>query len=324
MAAERPPVGCFPPDPPPLHAWIRDLEMKAVGRLAVWLSRWFGSRAGADLGILTYHRCAPEIAGAAPPLYNVTPERFREHVVGLLARGFAFWPLSRVLRQRAARLPVPPRTIVMTFDDGFQSVYTHAWPVLRELDVRATLFVSTGYLDSPAPFPFDPWGNEYQGRVPPETYRPLTTAQCREMAEDGRIELGAHTHWHADYRLEPARFEEDLRLCAETMWTRFGVREPMFAFPFGSSHRGFTNDGLIGAARRAGMVCGLSTESALVDPRSDPYGWGRFNAFCWDTSATLAAKLEGWYGWAAKLEHAVRRRSLARPEGARKNSKSVG
>jgi glycosyltransferase involved in cell wall biosynthesis len=55
------------------------------------------------------------------------------------------------------------------------------------------------------------------------------------------------------------------------------------------------------------VICGLTTDCALVDPRSDPFEWGRFNAFDWDTSTTLAAKLDGWYTWAAKLKRSILR-----------------
>ena len=37
--------------------------------------------------------------------------------------------------------PVPPYVVVVTFDDGFESVYEHAWPVLREFRIPATIFV---------------------------------------------------------------------------------------------------------------------------------------------------------------------------------------
>jgi hypothetical protein len=62
---------------------------------------------------------------------------------------------------------------------------------------------------------------------------------------------------------------------------------------------------LVAAARQTGVLCALTTESVLVDPDSDPFQWGRFNAFPWDTSATLAAKVEGWYSWAPKLRQRI-------------------
>jgi peptidoglycan/xylan/chitin deacetylase (PgdA/CDA1 family) len=290
---------------PALASWITDTGMRIVGRLGVGLTWVFGSRASGRLGILTYHRCTDHVPGAEPPHFNVTPERFREQVRGLLSRGFNIWPLSKVLRHRAEGQEVPPRTVVLTDDDGFQSFYDKCLPVLREYHVPATLFVSTAYLDSQGPFPFDPWGARYRDIAPPETYRPLTSAQCREMADEGLVELGAHTHTHADCRGAPEKFREDVQTSVDILRARFGLKEVTFAFPFGGPHRGFAGEELAEAARQTGVVCGLTTDCALFDLHSDPFHWGRFNVFPWDTSATLAAKLEGWYTWAARMKRAV-------------------
>src|SRR5262249_50531999 len=119
---DGPPVACtFAPDQPySLRTRLNDLGMRVAGRLGAALDRLLGSRAGGALGIVTHHRVAPHVPPLPPPLHNVTPERFREHLGGLLARGFVVWPLSRVLEHRRRGLPVPPRTVVVTFDDGFE------------------------------------------------------------------------------------------------------------------------------------------------------------------------------------------------------------
>jgi peptidoglycan/xylan/chitin deacetylase (PgdA/CDA1 family) len=286
---------------------FRDLGKRLAGRASVGLSSLLGSRAGASLGILVYHRVAAAVPGVPRPALNVTPARFRGQLAGLRARGFQFWPLLRVLEHRARGVPIPPRTVVVTFDDGFASVCTGAWPVLQELHVPATVFVNTAYLDSGEPFPFDDWGKAQRQRVPAEAYRPLSTAQAREMARSGLVELGAHTHTHADFRGRPEEFRQDLQTCVEVLRQRFGLAEVTFAFPFGRRSLGYVSDALLEAARQTGVLCALTTEAVLVEPGSDPFGWGRFNAYDWDSGATLAAKLGGWYGWAPRLQERLAR-----------------
>ena len=56
------------------------------------------------------------------------------------------------------------RSVVVTFDDGYESVHQCAWPGPRELKIPATIFVNTAFLDSDAAFPFDEWGVEHQGQ----------------------------------------------------------------------------------------------------------------------------------------------------------------
>jgi peptidoglycan/xylan/chitin deacetylase (PgdA/CDA1 family) len=261
-----------------------------------------GRRAGTQPGIVNYHRVAWLVPGLPAPLHNVTPAVFREQLEGLLSRGFTAWPLERLLEHARRQQPVPPKTFVVTFDDGFETVYTEAWPVLRTLEIPASLFVNTAYLDLPGPFPFDEWGVRYHGRSPAEVYRPLTKDQIREMVESGLVTLGAHTHTHQDFRGRPEEMTADIIRSVEYLQRHFGLTEVTFAFPFGSPKLGFAGPELVAAARKSGVTCGLTTDPMLVDLKSDPFEWGRFNAFAWDTSASLAAKLNGWYSWAPRLK----------------------
>jgi len=64
------------------------------------------------------------------------------------------------------------------------------------------------------------------------------------------------------------------------------------------------------AVKKLPVTCALTTDGAPVDWRTDPFGWGRFNVYQWDTATTLTAKLKGCYGWAPKLQE---RLSLAVP-----------
>jgi peptidoglycan/xylan/chitin deacetylase (PgdA/CDA1 family)/glycosyltransferase involved in cell wall biosynthesis len=299
-------------DDPPLCRYVKHLGLRGASHLGVGLYKLLGSRTREATGILAYHRVVPLDRGLPKPPDNVTPDRFREQITGLLARGFVFWPLRKVVQLGASGGPIPLRMAVITFDDGYEGVYTHAFPVLRQFQVPATVFVSTAYLDGPA-FPFDPWGQAHRERVPAEMYRPLTTAQCRQMIRSGLVELGLHTHTHQDFRHCPQEFGEDLRTAAEILRSRFGLEECTFAFPYGRSHRGFTSDELVAVARQAGVICGLMLDPLPADPRGDPFRWGRFNVFPWDSSATLAAKLGGWCSWTAGLRQAICRPPHARP-----------
>jgi peptidoglycan/xylan/chitin deacetylase (PgdA/CDA1 family) len=312
-------IGRQAPEKSRLRYFVDAAGMQAVGRAGVGLDWLLGNRAPGALGIVTYHRVAPDVAGLPHMPHNVPPDRFREQLAGLLARGFTVWPLSRILACRACGEPIPPQTIAVTFDDGFQAVYTNAWPVLKELQVPATVFLSTAFLDGTDPFWFDRWGVQFADRVPAESYRPLTSEQAREMAAQGLVELGAHTHTHEDFRHRPEDFRRDLQLSVDIVRSCFDQQNVTFAFPFGSGHCGFVSDELIVAARYTGVTCGLTTENAVIDLRSDPFRWGRFTAFRWDTSATLAGKLHGWFSWAPKLRQRLARAMPCAPfrRGAR-------
>ncbi|MEX2287759.1 MAG: polysaccharide deacetylase family protein [Planctomycetaceae bacterium] len=291
----------------PAPAWpnnraekVRDqlshLKKWTLARAAVVFTRQFGPRLERAFGILMYHRVCPRFRGVPAPTWNVTPERFREQLSGLLARGYRPWPLKKVLALHQKREAIPRHVFVVTFDDGYANNLHYAWPVLKELNVPATIFLATAFIDTEEPFPFDDWSAKGSSHVCPESWKPLTFAQCDQLLDSGLIELGAHTHTHDDFRNRPQALAQDLSQCLDVLRCRFGISQATFAFPYGTRKHGFSGPLLSEAVRKTGAICSLTTESTLVRPGDDSFDWGRFTAERDDTAATLAAKLDGWYG----------------------------
>src|SRR5262249_6119602 len=151
------------------------------------------------------------------------------------------------------------------------------------------VFLVTAYLDHPGPLPFDDWPAAGSDRVAPQLWRPLTTAQCREMLHSGQVELGSHTHTHEVFLGRADELYEDLKRSLEALRARFALTGATLALPFGR----WAPD-LAAAARRAGLLCSLTTRGELVRRDSDPFAWGRFTVEEADTAGTLAAQLDGW------------------------------
>lgn len=282
---------------------VRACAQRSLLRAMVPVQSWLGPRRLDAFGILMYHRTTPRVASAPFPTWNVTPRRFRQQMEGLLKRGFTGRSLRDVIALHRNHEPIPPRTFVVTFDDGYQNNYLHARPILEELGIPATIFVATAYLDGDGPFPSDDWPAAGSSRVPSSCWGPLTTEQCAAMLEGGLIDIGTHTHTHDDFRGRPAELEADLRTSLGVLQSRLGLGDATFAFPYGTPRLGFCSPQMTRAARRAGVLCSLTTESAVVTSRADRFAWGRFAAEQSDTAATLAAKLDGWYSFARDAWH---------------------
>ena len=275
--------------------WRRRCKKRLLSVLSASTNAVLGPRERSAFGILMYHRVAHLPPNLARPTYNVPPGRFEAQLRGLLQRGFEPWPLRKILEFHRGGKPIPRRAFVVTFDDGFDNVYQFAWPVLERLNVPATLFLATAYLDSPDPFPMDNWELAGSGSVPAACWRPLTTEHCREMQASGLIELGAHTHTHRDFRERPEVFAEDLRRCLAELRNLFGMEDATFAFPYGEKKLGFSSPSLVSIAKTVGVLCGLTTESGLVRPGDDCFDWRRLMPEDFDTGASLAARLGGWH-----------------------------
>lgn len=270
---------------------LRGVAAWGLARAAVALHGALGDRNDdGSFGILMYHRVAERTPGVAAPTINVTPQGLRRQLEGLLAAGFEAWPLSRLLECHAYSRSVGSKAFAITFDDGFENNYLDALPILQDLNLPATVFVATAFLDSDAPFPNDNWAAAGAAEVPDRSWRPLSTEQCHALLDSGLVELGAHTHTHAFFLDRVDDFREDMARCVDVLHTRFGISRPTFSFPFGLS-----SPEMIEVARQTGVTCGLTTRPDRVTPGCDPFRWGRFGATEDDTAATLAAKLSGWY-----------------------------
>jgi O-antigen/teichoic acid export membrane protein/peptidoglycan/xylan/chitin deacetylase (PgdA/CDA1 family) len=279
--------------------------------MAVGLHTLSGGRLRDGFGILTYHRVVDRSRGVESPTINVTPRRLRQQLEGLLLRGFQAWPLRAILEACRESRPIPPNVFAVTFDDGFENNLHCALPILEELRIPATIFLATAFLDSERPFPFDNWSGTGSTRVAAASWRPLSTAQCRELLTHDLIDLGVHTHTHGVFTERVEEFRWDLSVSIDILKDCFGISHPTFSFPYG-----ITTPELIAAARQAGVSCALSTRPERIHRSLDPFHWGRFTASDLDTAATLAAKLSGWYTPVAHVLREIKRPIAALAPGA--------
>jgi peptidoglycan/xylan/chitin deacetylase (PgdA/CDA1 family) len=291
-----------------VRAFIASLGKQAGGIVSAGLHEAFGSRAAGRFAILMYHRVAEQRQGIPAPTWNVTPRAFRQQIEGLRARGFAFASLRSVMEAARTGTPVAPNTVVITFDDGYRNNYLHAWPVLRELKVPATIFVASAFLDTGKPFSFDSWSTANASRTPREDWQPLTWAECQAMTATGLVEIGSHSHSHVDFRGDASRLRADLADSASVIREQLNLerRDLLFAFPYGGRDQGYSADALMDVVKAQGFACALTTETELADVRSSPFGWGRIEAVDSDSAATLAAKAAGWYEWMGAARRAFR------------------
>jgi len=133
-----------------------------------------------DLRILAYHRVL-EVADPDAFVFDLneisaSPDQFREQM-RLVKRRYNPISFHELIAATDAGRPLPPRPLIITFDDGYDDNYHVAFPILRELGLSAMFFVSTGHIDTGKPYAYD-WLVHMVCRTP------ATRLQVDELAFD--------------------------------------------------------------------------------------------------------------------------------------------
>ncbi len=197
--------------------------------------------------ILLYHHITEE-SFDGNEISMISPYDFRLHMTAIKVN---YSPIS--LRHYLdyfnctdGSVTIPDNPIIVTFDDGYLSNYELAYPILKELEIPATIFVVTDTVGEMA-------GN---GKV---NYSHFTWEQAREMEESGWIEIQSHTASHVALgTLDTNQLVTELRKSKYAIEKNLGRECDMIAFPYGSY-----NDAVLNAAERAGYKL-----RALVDDKT--------------------------------------------------------
>lgn len=208
--------------------------------------------------ILTYH----SISERNSPL-NISPGLFKEQMEWL-GRNARVAPLREVVVALAEHRPLPERTVVLTFDDGFRDFYTSAAPLLRRLALRATVFVPTGYCGKTSKWTGQPQWVAEQAL--------LDWGQIIELARDG-FDFGAHSISHPDLTaLSREEAENEIAGSKAQIEERTGQKVGMFAYPYGRWSRSVRDI----VSRHYEGAC--STGAGVVEANADPYVLPRVDA----------------------------------------------
>lgn len=123
--------------------------------------------------VLMYHSIAYEKDNDL----RVPEELFEQEMKFIRDNGYHTMTLDELYSCISNNVPAPPKSVVITFDDGYKDNYTNAFPILKKYGLKATVFVITDTVDK---------NNSY-----------MTSAELREL-QNGGIDIESHTAGHDD------------------------------------------------------------------------------------------------------------------------------
>lgn len=214
--------------------------------------------------ILMYHVISKAPAGVANAELWVDKDVFADEMRALQAAGYTAITLRQAWDGWKDGGPLPRKPIVLTFDDGYLSHYTHAKPVLRKLGWPGVLYLTTR-------------------NIGPDG---LTERQIRSLIKAG-WEIDSHTLTHPDLTtLDDATLAKELTESRKELRRRFGVPVDFLAYPAGRY------DARVQAATEAaGYTTATTVEEGVATRRDDPFALPRVRVNASDTADSLLTRL---------------------------------
>lgn len=209
--------------------------------------------------VLTFHALDD-----LPAVISFPPRLFAQGIAFLHECGYRTLTLENLVDCVVRGDPLPQRSLTITFDDGYRSVYEEAFPILRRYGFSATVFLTTG---EGAP-------RSASSRLPSMSDRAmLSWSEIGEMHRHG-MDFGAHTLTHPDLtRLSPERMEIEICGSRKIIEDVLGETVSCFAYPYGR----YDSRGRRIVRRRFRAAC--SDKLGLVHGGSDVFAMERVDAY---------------------------------------------
>lgn len=225
------------------------------------------------LVVLQYHHVSEE----TPAATSVSPERFARHMDWLEENRYSIVSMEELIKLLKAKKPLPDKAAVITFDDGYTSIYSTAWPILRQRNWPFTVFINSQHHDEK--------NRQY-----------MSWEQLRELAKSG-VTIGNHSVSH-DHMIRARegekasawlqRMRQEVEVAQKRIDTELGRQPKIFAYPFGehnSELEALLKDlQYVAFAQHSGPIAAFDTLQAL--PRF-PFGgvYGDMKDFALKTSS---------------------------------------
>lgn len=212
-----------------------------------------------SVAVLAYHAIDD-----SDSVLSVSPSTFAEHMRILQSLRVRVVGLEQLMDPPPSQRKTDD-LVAITFDDGFESVYRHAFPVLQRHGFPATVFLVTDYCGR---------SNAWPGQPPWVPEAPLLGwPAVREMAEHG-IGFGSHSRTHPDLtRLRPPDVHDELIVSKKIIEDHTGQPVETLAYPYGA------HDRRLRELARTHYAIACTADLGYVGPGADPAAIPRLDVY---------------------------------------------
>jgi peptidoglycan/xylan/chitin deacetylase (PgdA/CDA1 family) len=192
----------------------------------------------AGLGIYVFHKVAAAPAQTLDPFEFTSPAKLEERIVALKAAGLQPTNLDQTS-------PIPAGSFVLTFDDGYANLITHALPVLQRQQVRAITFLVAGKLG----------GHNDWDIAKGDVMQPLMSQADVRIWLGAGHQIGSHSLTHPNLRkISAAAARKEIVASRQKLEDTFGVPVEHFCYPYGSYNEAIRDWVAVAGYRTASTV----------------------------------------------------------------------
>lgn len=228
-----------------------------------------GAQGYQTVPILSYHRF-----GSPKRRLSVTRADFEAQMEYLDRNGYRVISLAQFGAFLEGREALPPKSVVITIDDGYKSTYEIAYPVLRKYGFPATVFLYSDFVGAADA---------------------MTWSQMQEMVRSGLIDIQPHSKTHSNLALRfsnetPAQYRERVRLEVERpsalIGERLGTKAVVYAYPYGD-----VNETVVEQLQKTGLRLGVTVSPGGNPVFAYPFMVRRTMVFGTDDMETFKSRL---------------------------------
>jgi peptidoglycan/xylan/chitin deacetylase (PgdA/CDA1 family) len=235
------------------------LKMIGVSAVAASLRYpwWRNSITTSRPRILMYHMVAPHVRGGSLNKWRIDPKDFAAQMRWLAQQGWRSVTMTELMASSGAETVPCDKMVAVTFDDGFSQIYDVALPILKEYNIKSTLYLLTGEHEN---------GWDAGKEVRRESL--LSASQIETMMSTGLFELAGHGVQHVNLTtLSEQQVVDQAGICRSTLQKCYGVSCNSFAYPFGQ-----VNDAVVASVRACGYQHAVIVGNRIMDSyRDDPF-----------------------------------------------------
>ena len=266
-------------------------SLKHFAKIIICMLSLFSAFAFAQdrYGVLAYHSVVDESAAENQKHYfpqTISAQTLIKHFNWLKENGYNVISWQQVIDAENGQGTLPDNAVLLSFDDGYETMYNVVFPLLKAYNYPAVFAPVTGWLDTPA--------NQKIAYADKMLDRSVfaTWAQVKEMEQSGLVEVASHTHnlhnginanpsggqlpaviapeyKNGKYETEDAyknRLRSDFALTVQTLVNHIGKKPRVMVWPYGQF-----NDVAVQIARQAGMPHYFSLGEKIINKVGDKH-----------------------------------------------------